>query len=814
MKLSKLFLVLFVFFFAASCTMGKVQIIDAQNARNISNDLLIKIKAGQYKEVEDYFDYLVKKKPVLKSGMRVLEEVYTDLSERRNVIDYYNQWCSSGKPHHSAFIVRGMYHTNDAWRDRGTGYAYTISDEGYILFKKKLAMAKKDLETAYYLNPKDPNSAGKMITVLTGLSSDRNTRNDWFEKAIEADSHTLLAYSAKLNYLFPKWGGSEEQAKDFALYCYNSSPKKSIVYIIMISYLIETANHSFDSKGFLTSAHVQKIIGDIFKKWLLDYPESSYAYARKADVYFDTDRAMSFQCLNKAIELDSENVYALNMRANHYLDMETSIRLNRRKAEADCMRTIEVNPEYEEAYNKLSVIADNLYDDYDKAIEYLDKAIELDKKNKTYYSNRGNAKLIKQRYEEALKDFEEMVKLDNRNFRAYFHIGECYQDLKEYKKAQEALLIAGELLQYEEQKGDAGSLNKEEAQRWKHMIKNLLLRGIASITPEQAKELVEKEDSIFLDNVKEISPEVAEYFGKFKERLYLDGLTSMTSEVALYLSKHNGILSLKGLTSITPAVAKHLSEHKEEVDLSGLTSITPEVAQHLVKRKGNHDYSGLASITPAVAIQLCKADGSLKLDGMQSITPEVAKHLGQSKHMVQLNGISSLSPESAEELSKIGDWLILDGIKEITDEIAVKLGKHKLSLFLNGLESISVEAAKHLKNVNGCLSLNGLKSITPEAAEQLSGHNGQLVLSGLSSITPQIAERLSKHKGYLDLSGIKNLDSEVAKNLSAHEGPLDLSGVEYITAETCTMLKKYQHIQLPGDIDDIIEEQVAKDAAK
>ena len=304
MKLPKYCILLVLVLIITSCVTGKNQIIKAQNVRNISNDLLIKIKAGQYKEVEDYFDYLVKKKPKLKSGMRVLEEIYSDLSYRRDVIQYYNQWCSSEKPHHSAYIIRGMYHLHDAWRDRGSGYSYAISDEGYILFKKKLALAKKDLEEAYYLNPKDPNSTGEMIIVLTGLRFDEDTFENWFKKAVKADSHTLRAYYYKQIYLHPKWYGTKEKAKDFALYCYNSSPRKSIVYVVMINYLIEVSNNAYDSKAFLTSEPVKKIIEDIFQRWLKDYPESSYAYARKGDIYFYSDRKVSFDCLNKAIELD------------------------------------------------------------------------------------------------------------------------------------------------------------------------------------------------------------------------------------------------------------------------------------------------------------------------------------------------------------------------------------------------------------------------------------------------------------------------------------------------------------------------------
>jgi protein O-mannosyl-transferase len=80
--------------------------------------------------------------------------------------------------------------------------------------------------------------------------------------------------------------------------------------------------------------------------------------------------------------------------------------------------------------------------EYDKAIEDLTKAIQLDTNyTKAYYNyakayyNRGNAYADKQKFDLALKDFNKCIELNPKYTQAYFNRGNIYSDRQEYDKA-------------------------------------------------------------------------------------------------------------------------------------------------------------------------------------------------------------------------------------------------------------------------------------------------------------------------------------------------------------------------------------------
>jgi len=85
-------------------------------------------------------------------------------------------------------------------------------------------------------------------------------------------------------------------------------------------------------------------------------------------------------------------------------------------------------------YNK---IGDDYYfqQDYNKAVDYYTKAIELEPDNAEYYFNRGLSCHRLKEYEKAIADKSKAIELEPDNAQYYFSRGVSYDWLKEYEKA-------------------------------------------------------------------------------------------------------------------------------------------------------------------------------------------------------------------------------------------------------------------------------------------------------------------------------------------------------------------------------------------
>jgi len=143
---------------------------------------------------------------------------------------YSNVWFSmeplifQNWPNESAsWLFKGEAYTEMAWHARGSGFANTVTEEGWKLFKERLTVAQEALEKAWALNPKDPRIAVDMMYVNLGLSGGREQMELWFSRAMELDANNYDACYQKSFYLEPKWNGSDEEMLAFGRECLHSN---------------------------------------------------------------------------------------------------------------------------------------------------------------------------------------------------------------------------------------------------------------------------------------------------------------------------------------------------------------------------------------------------------------------------------------------------------------------------------------------------------------------------------------------------------------------------------------------------------------
>ncbi len=152
-------------------------------------------------------------------------------------------------------------------------------------------------------------------------------------------------------------------------------------------------------------------------------------YFKGVSEYGKKEYKNAIKSLNKAIELDSENVSCLIGRAGAYGNLKQY-----NKAIEDCNKTIALDPKHTIAYYNRGKAYSGLKQ-HNKAIEDYNKAIALDPKYTVTYINRGNEYFDLKQHNKAIEDYNKAIALDPKYTIAYSNRGAVYGNLKQYNNA-------------------------------------------------------------------------------------------------------------------------------------------------------------------------------------------------------------------------------------------------------------------------------------------------------------------------------------------------------------------------------------------
>ncbi len=130
--------------------------------------------------------------------------------------------------------LRGEFYTDYAWEARGSGFADSVTEDGWRKFAERASEARKAFEAAWNLDPLDGDAASRMITVEMAIGEgNRAEMEKWFRRAMEADSDNLDACRRKLYWLAPRWHGSDEDVLSFARACRDTKNWRSGIPFIL-----------------------------------------------------------------------------------------------------------------------------------------------------------------------------------------------------------------------------------------------------------------------------------------------------------------------------------------------------------------------------------------------------------------------------------------------------------------------------------------------------------------------------------------------------------------------------------------------------
>ena len=106
-----------------------------------------------------------------------------------------------------SLILDGQRRIRDAWKARGSGYANTVSQDGWREFYRDLAYARYSFVQAWDMDPAKPLPAERMMNVALG-DTGLDEMKIWFDRALKAQIDYAPAWSMMRWGLRDRWFGN------------------------------------------------------------------------------------------------------------------------------------------------------------------------------------------------------------------------------------------------------------------------------------------------------------------------------------------------------------------------------------------------------------------------------------------------------------------------------------------------------------------------------------------------------------------------------------------------------------------------------
>jgi hypothetical protein len=131
-------------------------------------------------------------------------------------IDGLKAWVAARPESGAARIALAGAYDNFGQKARGSGYAKSVSDEGWKRYDERIALAASTLEDAAKLKEKSAYWYSLMFDVALAQGWTKSQAKELVDEAIAFEPSYYHVYRQYANFLLPKWYGDDGDAQAFA----------------------------------------------------------------------------------------------------------------------------------------------------------------------------------------------------------------------------------------------------------------------------------------------------------------------------------------------------------------------------------------------------------------------------------------------------------------------------------------------------------------------------------------------------------------------------------------------------------------------
>jgi hypothetical protein len=218
--------------------------------RTIRTDLI----EGRYADLDAMADQYRASKARALSGAWRLRQFYSVLDQPAQTeadfvdhIEHLRHWMEARPNSITARVALATSLHRWAWVARGSGYAATVTPEGWKLFNERIEEAHVVLEGSANMQPMCPQWFSEMMTISLALNWEADKEREIFERGTRFEPEYFYLYQQYANYLLPKWDGEPGQASAFAKESADKvgGEEGNIVYYHIATVLISRHNKNF-----------------------------------------------------------------------------------------------------------------------------------------------------------------------------------------------------------------------------------------------------------------------------------------------------------------------------------------------------------------------------------------------------------------------------------------------------------------------------------------------------------------------------------------------------------------------------------------
>ncbi len=185
-------------------------------------------------------------------------------------------------------VMQGRMEIEQAWSNRGGGYAHKVSADGWQGFEAHLAKAEEYLTLAWEKKTSKAEIAYLMMRVELGQGRGRPRMEQWFNRAMTLETNFYDAAKLMSFYLEPRWYGSDEVALKFARSCVTTDRWGGAVPLVLADLHRSLAKYHYPSNAvvYWKQPEVWPDVRNSYEKFFQLNPEAvSYHHNYAMDAY-------------------------------------------------------------------------------------------------------------------------------------------------------------------------------------------------------------------------------------------------------------------------------------------------------------------------------------------------------------------------------------------------------------------------------------------------------------------------------------------------------------------------------------------------
>jgi hypothetical protein len=184
----------------------------------------------------------------------------TDASVWNKYIALLGKWAAAYPESPTPRIALANLYRDYAWEARGSGYADSVTTEGWKLFGERIEMAQGILNGAKAMKTEDAEAYYLQLILDKAMGHSRAEMESSFTKGLKLNPDFTPIYSAKAEYLLPRWSGGPGDWESYAAQAADrmGGDNGDILYMFIVRSVAYTEGSSLFNDSLLSYPRMKK----------------------------------------------------------------------------------------------------------------------------------------------------------------------------------------------------------------------------------------------------------------------------------------------------------------------------------------------------------------------------------------------------------------------------------------------------------------------------------------------------------------------------------------------------------------------------